>query len=110
MTRRTAILRQWIGPASALLAFLFLVSACFIYFRHLFTFPNPHNIERQQHAHMLDVVWRVSFYGSAFSFISSLVGLGWSRWGGLAMSVAAIVFDLMTLGGYADLMDARVSD
>jgi len=93
-----AIWRRWIGAVSALLAFLFFVSAYFIHFRYLSTFPNPHAMEMRQHAHTLDLIWKVSFYGSALSFLSSLFGLGWSRWVGLALSVAAFVFDLMTLG------------
>jgi hypothetical protein len=98
MRDRIATWRRWIGAVSALAAFLFLVCACLIYFRYINTYPNPHATEMQQHARTLNLIWRVSFYGSSLSFLLSLVGLGWGRWGGLAMSVAALVFDLMTLG------------
>jgi len=69
-----------------------------MYFRYASSPAGQHLQERLQYAQPLNLVWSVGFYGSMLVFILSLLGLGWARWAGLAASVGAWSFALMTLG------------
>jgi hypothetical protein len=97
-TARIAIWRRRIGAASTSLGFLLFAGACFVYLRYASDPANLHVQERLQHARILGLFWRVSFFGSELLFLFSLFGLGWSRWVGLIVNVGALLFALMTLG------------
>jgi len=92
--------RRRIAVAAALLSTVAFVAAVSMYARYasgsdLYT---QHVQERIGHAHILNIFWRLIFYGSPALFLLSLFGLGWARWLGAITSCCALGFALMTLG------------
>jgi hypothetical protein len=95
-----AIWRLRIGIACSVLGLLLFGVAIFIYERYAAPVIAMHVQERLQHASELNMLWRVSFYGSLALLVVSLFGSGWGRWVGLAANVGAFLFALMTLGAW----------
>jgi hypothetical protein len=81
---------------SASLGFILFASA-FVQYERYFS-SDVHVQEMREHAHMLNVLWGFSFYGSAFLFLLSLFGLGWSRWVGAVLNCGAFLYSLAILG------------
>lgn len=90
--------RRRLGAACAALGILLSALACVIYFRYVADPSNLHAQERLQHAGLIGMLWSAGFYGSMLLFFSSILGTGWGRWVGIAASVGAWIFGLMTLG------------
>lgn len=93
-----AVGRRKLAVVSSALGFLLLSIACFIYLRYASDPSNMHVAERIRHARTVGLLWRFTFLGSILLFFVSLFGLGPGRWVALAVSAAAFIFALMTLG------------
>ena len=95
---RIVIWRRRIGVVSGSLGGILFALAYLTYVRYFSGPTNLHVEEMRAHAHMLNVLWILSFYGGAFLSLLSLCGLGWSRWVGLVLNGGACLCALMTLG------------
>jgi len=90
--------RRGLGAVSAALGIVLLTSACIIHIRYASDPSNLHVQERLQHARILGLLSNVGLYGSMVLLVSSVFGLGWTRWVGIAANFGALSFTLMTLG------------
>jgi hypothetical protein len=93
---RVVTWRRRLGITSASFGFVLFASAFFPYERYFSS--DLHVQEMRQHAHMLNILWAFSFYGSVVLFLLSLFGLGWSRWAGAVLNGGAFLYSLMILG------------
>jgi hypothetical protein len=94
----SSIWRRRIGVLSTLLGLPLFAAACVVYLRYISDPLNLHLEERIQHAQALSLLWSVILYGSLFLLVTSLFGLGWSRWSGFLVNGAAFFYALMILG------------
>jgi hypothetical protein len=73
-------------------------AAIFIYERYAAPIVDTHSIERLQHAHLLNAIWLLCFYGAGLTLVASAIGRGMVRVAGIGLSVLSFLYAMMTLG------------